>query len=614
MMQLRTSVQWRKRYYREDRSFVDRCLARVPEQFATAIRRKYNQVFFDPTTPRDGDARRAANALVRTYRDRIKTTAGKLNLAASDDELCTQAKETAKQIQHFLSLYPPSTTPSKRLTRLEPLLNTFGVYANDTEELPSDAYCLPRIGKRGVTVESILLRCTYPSFWRRVFRCKARRKVEAEAIHLGLVNIKQGAYASNETVARCRAQRRRNRELLEALTAINELGECVTLQKAADASVSNPQVSRAELMTRIAGQERIARDLGHEPLFLTVTCPSRFHSCRKVGERDVVSNPKFCGASPRDAQRYLSSVYARVRAALHRRGIQPYGFRIAEPHHDGCPHWHLLLFVEPGHADTLLDIFADHFTREDSDELRAGISPRFKCVRIDWSRGSAAGYVAKYVAKNIDGVRNDGQSIGSTFDGFDAITAAERVRAWASVWGIRQFQQIGVAPVTLWRELRRIAANQELLESELIARAAAAADIGDWAEYIRVIGGTGLKLTDLPLGVHRATDLPNRYGELTGQRITGVVDRLQGDYVKSRIHEWVIEFSPSRERSEPWTRVNYCTPAQCAGTAHMQRPSFFDSAFDLSPPSQSVSTAPPNLSTQHISHSACRTPTGVAYA
>ena len=66
---------------------------------------------------------------------------------------------------------------------------------------------------------------------------------------------------------------------------------------------------------------------------------------------------------------------------------------------------------------------------------------------MDPAKGGAVGYIVKYIAKNIDG-----HQIGDEGD-LEAETAASegarRVRAWASLWGLRQFQQLGGPSVSV---------------------------------------------------------------------------------------------------------------------------------------------------------------------
>jgi hypothetical protein len=69
------------------------------------------------------------------------------------------------------------------------------------------------------------------------------------------------------------------------------------------------------------------------------------HRCRASGTR----NPKYDGVSPVAAQWYLNEVWRRVRAQLNREDIKIYGLRVAEPHHESTPHWHLLTFVQAPH-------------------------------------------------------------------------------------------------------------------------------------------------------------------------------------------------------------------------------------------------------------------------
>lgn len=301
-------------------------------------------------------------------------------------------------------------------------------------------------------------RCQDARWWRKQVRTLHARTFEAAAIRLGWVSSRTGAYASDETVKRRLDQVRRNRAALKSVTMKNEdTGQTFTLDQLADKGTSNKRIRRGELMLRLAGCEDVAIKARHAGVFVTMTNPSAYHAMlEKSGQR----NPKFNGATPRESHQNLQGNWEKIRAELGRHGIAPYGFRIAEPHHDGCAHWHILLFLPAYQVRRMQRIIAAYALQQDGDEPGAA-RHRVTFERMKSERGSAAGYLIKYISKNID--------VGDNMDGHDQVNGekllipdngaarlAQRVDAWAGVWGIRQFQPIGQPPVTVWREIRRI--------------------------------------------------------------------------------------------------------------------------------------------------------------
>jgi len=129
-------------------------------------------------------------------------------------------------------------------------------------------------------------------------------------------------------------------------------------------------------------------------------------------------------------------------------------------------------------------IFRDYALREDGDEPGAKTS-RLKRSASMKKKGSATGYIVKYICKNIDGNFSEDGNQAEDWFGNDARDASERVGAWAAIHRIRQFQQIGGAPVTVWRELRRL----EPVSNELVDSARQAADQSDWATFVELMGG-----------------------------------------------------------------------------------------------------------------------------
>ncbi|EAA8716345.1 replication endonuclease [Salmonella enterica] len=334
-------------------------------------------------------------------------------------------------------------------------------------------------------------------YWCRRLKRLAHRWREHLQIAFGDVGRAASVYCSKKQISEWETQRKRTREILKQLEFEDEdSGERISVAAVYDSSVSNPALRRVELMTRIGGFNRIAIAAGFECRFYTMTAPSKYHARLHYGPR----NHKWDHSTPKDTQQYLATLWQQIRADLARDEIQVFGLRVAEPHHDGTPHWHMLLFVRPEQADALTETLRAYAIREDRNELntREGIKPRFDVENIDGDKGGAVAYIAKYISKNIDGYAMEGEVDDES--GKPCLMTAKHATAWASLWGIRQFQFVGGAPVSVWRELRRM--RDKALAAKFgttFAELHNAADDGDWETYVMLQGGPLVSRRDLAL-------------------------------------------------------------------------------------------------------------------
>lgn len=504
----------------DDVNFLAGQFAPIPSSFRPKLLKEYAQI-------KKSKGRSEANLQSFDWRELFGGRG--LNYAADDTEIVETAEKAARDVRSKL----------RHCTGEEITLEILAqVAARHDIELPQ----LDNTSK-------LIQRMSAEKWWRKQLR-KRFSKIEAAAIRTGFVHKRAGLYASDESVNRRQKQKRKNAKLLESLEAVHDqTGQVCTLAELAATNTSNPALRRAELMARIRGIEEFSGLIGYVGLFLTLTTPSRMHA-RLFNDGAV--NPKYDNTRPDTAQRYLlKKVWAPVMAKLQREGMDYFGVRIVEPHHDGTPHWHMLVFVKPEHQATLIETMRAYALCDSPDEPGAQ-ERRFTVKPIDPSKGSAAGYIAKYIAKNIDGF-----AVGDDYEAdtpTDTSETSVRVEAWARLWRIRQFQFYGTPAVTPYRELRRLEALPESLQGGL-GEAWQAADAGDWRTYMKLYRD-GLRIK--PLWEERPS---TTYLDEINKRVRGVI--VNGEIrLTTREGEWLIREKESARNdrvSSPWTRVNNST-------------------------------------------------------
>ncbi|MFS4552063.1 replication endonuclease [Comamonas resistens] len=94
-------------------------------------------------------------------------------------------------------------------------------------------------------------------------------------------------------------------------------------------------------------------------LLVTITLPSKYHATR-CKDGVVTRNPLYePSLTPRFAADRLRREWAHVRARLARGGANAWGMHMLEPHHDGTPHMHALVYCCAEHERLVRSLVQD---------------------------------------------------------------------------------------------------------------------------------------------------------------------------------------------------------------------------------------------------------------
>ncbi|WP_028864299.1 replication endonuclease [Psychromonas aquimarina] len=547
---------------------VEKLNACLPVELAASVYKQYVQKW-DYHMSKSGTARSANiwfRKVVETVERSVKSFPVDLRLLASETGREMQAVFHAEAcLQTMVDMKGSGLSHKIRVEATQAIADEWGFVVHlpglhlEQEVNESDEEF--ELRKVEVKAEYHVRRLIDVKWWKKKIENAYRQFCEHCQIVRGYVRKGVSNYVSQQALRDAHARHVANMDMLESMLIRNDVtGEEHEMLDIYKGSISNPELRRHDLMVRMRGFENWAQQNNLIGGFFTITAPSQYHPCRTKANGKVSDNPKYKGASPRETQDYLNSVWKRVRTKLGNHGIQLAGFRVCEPHHDAAPHWHALFFFKPEQEQFIRFVISDYFTQADREELNANndefdawnklvvrkaskeywfpelsefdekllitplterIEKRVKYVRIDEKFGSATAYIAKYIAKNVDGYQ-----VENNEDGEPANKLAFAACAWSKLHRIRQFQQIGGPPVTVYRESRRLeqdpvvkAAKEQAKEAgekytpeikdfftlkrekDPVELVRFAADAGNWSMFIDAMGGLHCKRSDRPVQI-----------------------------------------------------------------------------------------------------------------
>jgi hypothetical protein len=195
----------------------------------------------------------------------------------------------------------------------------------------------------------------------------------------------------------------------------------------------NPNRYHALIQNRINTLTNEAKEKNLSPIFMTLTLPSEFHKMKMDKKtKTLIANPKYNYVVPKEAVKHLTKMFSRLR---HDRSLKELTkderiyFRVNEPHKNGTPHTHVLLFVPKSSTDRVVSAFKRLFDNKAND--------------IQTDIKNATSYVMKYINKTLPLSKKENLSKKDKY-----------INAWYSKHRIIRFNcSKTLAPLSLYRLL-----------------------------------------------------------------------------------------------------------------------------------------------------------------
>jgi len=182
----------------------------------------------------------------------------------------------------------------------------------------------------------------------------------------------------------------------------------------------NPSRYYALVQNRVNSIMKIANERNLSPVFMTITLPSKYHQMKQNKNGNLVPNPKYDNiTTPKEANKILTEKFKQLRndRSFRKDNVDKNDriyIRVNEPHKDGTPHSHILLFVPSDSIPKIVKAFQRLFPQ--------------KTNKIETDINNPIGYMMKYVLKLLPKSKDENISIKNKY-----------LNAWYSCHNILRF-------------------------------------------------------------------------------------------------------------------------------------------------------------------------------